>query len=129
MAAALPEWPPKLSESQLNSLSLVATTYALAHGLLYLPPGNQSSIPTSAIHAPMTLFPTPIPRVLFEQIQKVQSIYNVLYARVALDEIFLDRVMGGAEGVGKVDDFVGTLWKGWKTYPMVQVGISIRFLE
>ena len=31
-----------------------------------------------------------------------------------MDEAFLDRIMGGIEGVGKVDDFVGTMWKGWK---------------
>ncbi|GJJ07834.1 hypothetical protein Clacol_002039 [Clathrus columnatus] len=122
MVVATSKWPPQLTESQLDSLSLLATTYALAHGLLYLPPGSQSSstIPTSAIHAPITLFPTPIPRRLFEQAQKVQSIYNNLYARVALDDAFLDKVMGAVEGVGRVDDFVGRLWAGWKKHPMVQ---------
>lgn len=40
--------------------------------------------------------------------------YNVLYARVAMDWAFLDRVMGAEEGVGKVDVFMGDLWKGWR---------------
>lgn len=31
-----------------------------------------------------------------------------------MDEEFLDRVMGAEEGVGKVDDFIGELWRGWK---------------
>ena len=31
-----------------------------------------------------------------------------------MDEKFLDKVMGEVEGVGKVDKFVGQLWRGWK---------------
>ena len=31
-----------------------------------------------------------------------------------MDEEFLDRVMGTETGVGKVDDFIGKLWTGWK---------------
>lgn len=31
-----------------------------------------------------------------------------------MDEEFLDRVMGTETGVGKVDDFIGQLWTGWK---------------
>lgn len=34
-----------------------------------------------------------------------------MYARIALDWDFLDRVMGG---VAKVDGFQGELWRGWK---------------
>ncbi|KAF5345432.1 hypothetical protein D9758_013639 [Tetrapyrgos nigripes] len=108
------QWPPNLSNDELQQLQLRATCYALAHGLLYLPPGTQPAIPTSAIHAPISLFPAPFPRQLFEQAKRLQSIYNVLYARVALDTQFLDEVMGTETGVGKVDDFVGKLWTGWK---------------
>ncbi|KAF5318242.1 hypothetical protein D9758_018828 [Tetrapyrgos nigripes] len=68
--------------------------------------GTQVAIPTSAIHTPIALFPTPFPCVQFEQ----ASTYNTLYARIALETEFLDEVMG----VGKVDDFVGKLWTGWK---------------
>jgi glutathione synthase len=31
-----------------------------------------------------------------------------------MDEEFLDKIMGAEEGVGKVDDFIGHLWRGWK---------------
>jgi glutathione synthase len=55
-----------------------------------------------------------MPRGLFEHAWKLQKAYNILYARIAMDESFLDRVMGEIEGVGKVDDFVGTMWRGWK---------------
>jgi glutathione synthase len=109
------EWPPVVTDGQLETLTLYATTYALSHGLLYLPATTpQPSVPTSAIHAPLSIFPSPLPRRLFDRAQKLQKLYNILYARIAMDHSFLDRVMGGVEGVGKVDDFVGTMWRGWK---------------
>ncbi|KAJ6612796.1 hypothetical protein B0H10DRAFT_2165465 [Mycena sp. CBHHK59/15] len=112
---AFSEWPPALSVAQLEDLTLYATTYALSHGLLYLPPVKpQPLIPKSAIHAPLSLFPSPFPRRLFALARRLQSSYNTLYARIATDVEFLDKVMGGVEGVGRVDDFVGQLWAGWK---------------
>ncbi|KAH9831388.1 uncharacterized protein C8Q71DRAFT_301509 [Rhodofomes roseus] len=111
----LEQWPPVLSKVQLESLTLQATTYALSHGLVYLPVATvQPPAPTSTIHAPLALFPSPFPRRLFQHAQRLQRIYNVLYARVAMDEEFLDRVMGEVEGVGKVDEFTGQLWRRWR---------------
>lgn len=108
-------WPPALTQPQLEALTLYATSYALSHGLLYLPPADrQPVVPSSAIHAPVSLFPSPVPRKLFEQGQRIQRIYNVLYSRIAMDEEFLDEVMGAETGVGKVDDFIGQLWRGWR---------------
>jgi len=73
--------------------------------------------PESAIHAPISLIPTPIPRHLFSQALNVllnlQRAYNTLYARVALDVSFLDDVMGPG-GVADVDDFTSALWSVWK---------------
>ncbi|KAJ6511360.1 hypothetical protein C8R47DRAFT_1094789 [Mycena vitilis] len=110
------EWPPALSEARLEALTLYATTYALSHGLLYLPPIKpQPLIPNSAIHAPLSVFPSPFPLRLFELARRLQSTYNILYARIATDIQFLDNVMGAIDGVGKVDDFVGQLWTGWKS--------------
>lgn len=113
------DWPPALSDDEKQHLTLLATTYALSHGLLYLPPiaanGTLPPAPSSAIHAPIALLPSPIPRRLFEIGQRLQKIYNVLYARVAMDEAFLDRVMGEVEGgAGRVDEFTRNLWRGWK---------------
>ncbi|KAI0315673.1 glutathione synthase [Amylostereum chailletii] len=111
-------WPPNLSPAQLSHLTLLATTYALSNSLLYLPPHTQEipppPAPTSAIHAPLSLFPTPIPRKLFAHAQALQRAYNLLYARVAMDVEFLDQVMG-AGGVADVDDFTGELWRAWKS--------------
>ncbi|KAG8902836.1 hypothetical protein FRB99_004032 [Tulasnella sp. 403] len=119
MTTALPCWPPQLTDAQRNELTNLATSYALSNGLAYLPlpqPGvaKRPNAPTSAIHAPFALFPSPFPRKLFEQAQRLQHVYNVLYARVAQDVPFLDRVLGTSEGVGRVDEFVGSLWTGWK---------------
>ena len=113
--AALSDWPPTLSRAQLDDLSLQATSNALDTGLAYLPHAlPMSLIPSHAHHAPISLFPSLFPRHLFEQAQRLQPIYNVLYARVAQDVEFLDRVMGVEQGAGKADDFTGQLWKGWK---------------
>ncbi|CAK5284402.1 unnamed protein product [Mycena citricolor] len=119
MAASNPfsfsDWPPALSDEQAAALTLYATSYALSHGLLYLPASvPQPAIPNSAIHAPLALFPSPFPRNLYNHARRLQSTCNILYARIAMDEEFLDRVMGAVDGVGKVDDFVGQLWTGWK---------------
>ena len=105
----------EVGERELQELTRLATTYALAHGLLYLPIGGvQPPAPTSAIHAPLAIFPTSFPRSKFSLAQKLQPLYNVLYARVATDEKFLDKVMGAVEGAGKVDQFTGQLWRCWK---------------
>jgi glutathione synthase len=104
-----------VGENELRELTRLATTYALAHGLSYLPVGDvQPPTPTSAIHAPLAILPTCFPRSKFVLAQQLQPLYNVLYARVATDEKFLDEVMGGVEGVGKVDRFTGQLWTCWK---------------
>ena len=122
-------WPPSLSQIQLEALTLYATTYAISHGLLYLPPAeHQPVIPSAAIHAPISLFPSPFPRKLFELGLRLQKTYNILYSRIAMDEEFLDQIMGAETGVGKVDDFIGQLWTGWKQlrdeFGLVQVRTS-----
>lgn len=108
--------PPKISSEDLAKLIELAKTYALSHGLLYLPPGitsTQALAPASAIHAPFSLFPSPLPRSLYERAVKLQNLYNILYARVAMDNAFLDKLMG-EDGIGQVDDFIENLWRGWK---------------
>ena len=107
-------WPPTLTDAQRQHLTLLATTYALSHGLIYLPLlSSPQPIPSSSIHAPLSLLPSPIPKNLFEKVLRLQRVYNVLYARIAMDEEFLDRVMGSEE-VTRVDDFTGNLWRAWK---------------
>ncbi|KAJ2923020.1 hypothetical protein H1R20_g14074, partial [Candolleomyces eurysporus] len=109
-------WPPQLTPEQLQILVGKATSRALATGLLYLPPGYplDSPPPQAAIHAPLSLLPAPFPRESFKLAQEIQSVYNNLYAQIAMDTPFLDEVMGAEKGVGRVDEFIGELWRGWK---------------
>ena len=113
----LTHWPPDATQEQLDQLTLLATTWALSHSLIYLPPFTPEKppppVPESAVHAPLSLFPAPIPRQLFEKALALQPAYNILYARVALDTTFLDDVMGSG-GVADVDDFSSALWTAWK---------------
>jgi hypothetical protein len=77
----------------------------------------------AAIHAPISLFPSPFPRRLFELAKRLQRIYNVLYARVTLDEEFLDSVVGAT-----ADDFILRLWTIWRRLRaegLVQVGLDL----
>jgi hypothetical protein len=118
------QWPPEVSEEQRHELVVQAATYSLAHGLLFLPKSasegkpktgksvrpDQTLGPNSAIHAPISLFPSPFPRKQFELARKLQKAYNVLYARVAMDESFLDAVFSTINA----DDFIGRLWTIWK---------------
>jgi glutathione synthase len=89
----------------------LSISHALSHGFTLLPPQTPTP-PTHAFAAPLSLFPTPFPRELYFLAREIQPIYNALYARVALDWEFLDRVMGGS--VSLVDEFQGALWNGWK---------------
>ncbi|QRV92085.1 glutathione synthase, ATP-binding domain protein [Ceratobasidium sp. AG-Ba] len=111
--SALPVWPPSLDDAQGEELTLLASTWALSHGLVYLPASPDAR--GSAIHAPFTLIPTPFPRNLFERAQKIQKAYNLLYSRIALDRDFLDSIMGDNGGVADVDPFTHSLWKTWKS--------------
>ena len=108
-------WPPKFTDEQLKQLTLQATTYALSHSLLYLPVSvDPPPAPTSAIHAPLSLLPAPFPQALFEKVKRLQAVYNVLYARIALDTEFLDNIMGEGGGVADVDSFTRELWRAWR---------------
>lgn len=41
-----------------------------------------------------------------------------------MDNDFLDQAMGAAEGVGKVDEFVGLLWSGWNFKKLRREGVE-----
>jgi len=123
---SLPTWPPSLTVEQLDYLLLLSTTYALSHGFTLLPPSSPTP-PTHTFSAPLSLFPSPFPRTLYQLAKEIQPIYNALYARIALDWEFLDRVMGGS--VSKVDSFQGELWRGWRRIREELVQVGLRFLE
>lgn len=114
--AALPNWPPELTQQELDNLLELATDYALANGIVYRPPtsGQPDEHPstTLAIHAPFSLVPTPFSRKLYDHAKALQPLYNALYAHVTVSDEFLHDVVGGA--VAKVDAFQGRLYGIWK---------------
>lgn len=108
-------YPPVLSEAASIELLSIATDYALSHTLVYRPPAASSSSKPSTsavIHAPYALFPALYPRHLFELAQQLQQSYNLLYVLAALDDEFLEEVIGGA--VEELDEFQRELFKIWK---------------
>ncbi|KZO96907.1 glutathione synthase [Calocera viscosa TUFC12733] len=112
---ALLAWPPQLDAVHLQELTNLATDWSMFHGLVYRPPANPPSEPypstSRVIHAPFTLFPSPLPRQLYELARRLQPLYNTLYARIAVDVLWLDKIMSA---VAKVDDFQLELYKIWK---------------
>ncbi|KAK6463415.1 glutathione synthetase [Scheffersomyces coipomensis] len=67
---------PSLSESQIGELKESLLQWSLGNGLVMYPPNFE---PYSANAAPITLFPTPLPKSSFIDAQNVQKIFNELY--------------------------------------------------
>ena len=122
---SLPNFVDSFTPEHLAHLTELATTYALSHSLAYLPV-DPPSTPKSAIHAPISLVPTPFPRHLFQKALRIQRLYNLLYARIASDDAFLDEFLG-ENGVGSVDAFTKEQWKGWKEAK--KEGANVRHLS
>ncbi|OBZ71642.1 hypothetical protein A0H81_08836 [Grifola frondosa] len=62
----------------------------------------------------------PLLRPLFQLTRRLRSTYNckLLYSRIALDEQFLDRVMGELESVGRVNESTGQFGGDGRCYAM-----------
>lgn len=116
-ATVLPVWPPhELTEPERNKcITQDARDYALGHGLVYRAlPAEQGGLPPQdvTIHAPTTIVPTPFPRALYEKAQRLQPLFNELYAKVAMDAEFLSTILENS--VVKVDDFQRRLYQIWR---------------
>ena len=90
-------YPPNLSQSESAELLLTIKDWSIAHGLAVRPPAafvSSVSDPQGvlATTVPVTLFPSPFPRICFEQAKSVQKSYNHLYAAISQDEKFLESV-------------------------------------
>jgi len=95
-----PALPPELTLPQLNTLVSEVRSYQLTHGSLinthphstFSPPTTHLSFPT-AHPVGASLFPSAYPRSQFDRAQKLQHIFNELYAAVACDEVWLEGVL------------------------------------
>jgi glutathione synthase len=100
---------PDLSQSQEDQLVHALQHFALANGLVLYPAGFK---PHSPVAAPVTLYPTPLPRTAFERAESVQKRFNELYAKVASDVEWLSLVL---DSFAQYDSaFTGKLWESYK---------------
>lgn len=91
-------YPPEITAGEEARLTEVIKDWALAHGLTVRPPPAVVAAEVDprgilATAVPVTLFPSPFPRVCFEQGIAVQKTYNELYASISQDEDFLARIV------------------------------------
>ena len=93
MEDSLTGYPPALSQAQLSNLIFNIKDWQITHGMQLKYGPDVESISSTPIG--VSVFPTPFPRVLFEQAQALQPIYNRLYAAIAEDEGWLYEVLRG----------------------------------
>lgn len=91
-------YPPAVDEEERARLVEVIKDWAIANGLAVRPPPALITAETDpngvlATNVPVTLFPSPFPRVCFDEAKAVQKAYNELYARVSQDEGFLSSMV------------------------------------
>lgn len=91
-------YPPVVGEAERARLVEIVKDWTVANGLSVRPPPALVSADSDpdgvlATSVPVTLFPSPFPRVCFEQAKTVQKAYNDLYARVSQDEEFLSSMV------------------------------------
>lgn len=91
-------YPPTLTTAESDKILSTIKDWSIAHGLAVRPPVGFVS-PEADPHkvlattAPVTLFPSPFPRVCFDQARAIQKSYNHLYASISQDESFLQEIV------------------------------------
>lgn len=91
-------YPPDLTASESEQLLSTIKDWSIASGLVVRPPVSLVKAEADvhgvlATTAPVTLFPSPFPRVCFEQATSIQRAYNELYAAIAQDQEFLGNIV------------------------------------
>jgi hypothetical protein len=92
------DYPPTLTAAESEQLLSTIKDWSIANGLAVRPPLSLIKVDFDphgilATTAPVTLFPSPFPRVCFEQAKSIQKSYNKLYAAIARDEKFLGSIV------------------------------------
>jgi hypothetical protein len=91
-------YPPDLTAAESEQLLSSIKDWSIANGLAVRPLVSIVSVELDprgilATTAPVTLFPSPFPRVCFTQAKSIQRAYNQLYASIAQDEAFLEDIV------------------------------------
>ncbi|KAJ8408044.1 hypothetical protein AAFF_G00262720 [Aldrovandia affinis] len=90
----------------IKDLEAVAKDIALLHGVIMRTKDAPNSSEVVS-YAPFTLFPSPVPRVLFHQAVAVQMHFNRLVDKISQDSAFLHEALASTI---KVDDFTARLF-------------------
>ena len=94
MAASIyPDYPPQLSDSQNQYLLSNIKEWSILHGLAVRPSEEVDPSGSTAVTAPVTLFPSLFPRSCFDEARAVQTAYNELYASIASHADWLRTIM------------------------------------
>lgn len=91
-------YPPELTAVESDQLLSTIKDWTIANGLAVRPLPSLVSAAADphgilATTAPVTLFPSPFPRICFDQAKSIQKAYNRLYASIAQDEEFLQGIV------------------------------------
>ena len=78
-------------QKQLANVVFNIKDWQITHGMLLKFGPNVENV--HAVPVGVSVCPTPFPKALFEEAQKMQAIYNRLYARVSGDEEWLYKVL------------------------------------
>lgn len=98
---------PELSETSQAELVEKLLQWALANGLVMYPPNYEVH---STNNAPVTLYPTPFPKDMFERAVNVQQGFNKLYVSVVANQ--KNWLIDLIEGLSDYDkDFTGKLYE------------------
>ncbi|XP_061636849.1 glutathione synthetase-like isoform X2 [Phyllopteryx taeniolatus] len=96
-----------MNTALINELVEVAKDTAVLQGFVVRIKESPNSS-EEVTHAPITLFPTPVPKALFLQAIAVQTHYNTLVDKISRDPEFLQEALGSTIAV---DDFTARLFK------------------
>lgn len=81
-----PAYPPKPSSEEAAFITQTTIDWSLGNGLTMLSPEGKG---VTAVHAPVTIYPSPFPKSAMINALAVQTAFNELYANVANNEEWL----------------------------------------
>lgn len=93
MGSIIASYPPAISQEQLSNLIFNIKDWQTSHGMLLKYGLDAESV--SARPIGVSLFPSPFPSILFEKAEKLQPIYNRLYAAISEDQDWLGEALRG----------------------------------
>ncbi|CAL8369099.1 unnamed protein product [Lota lota] len=91
---------------KLQLLAKEAKVFSLLNGLLHRTE-DSPEVGSMVTYAPITLFPTPVARAVFEQALAVQPHYNLLVDKISQDAAFLEEALASTV---QADDFTARLF-------------------